>query len=290
MTEQQLIDAVRREPANEQAYAVYADWLEERGDPRAELVRLQRAMQTLSPDHVRWHECEVRLSQLRIGCDDRWLDVFEPDRPRRRKDWECSCYEPGQRILHREKQDTESPGWRRLVELIDQAADDGRTTFAPSRELSEEDCADIITLPPAVTKLTKVRDLVLYGSYLTRLPPEIGDMSSLRVFTPYTSYSLHWFPYEITRCSRLRDSTVSTRATFGNSKTNMPFATLTPTGRTSLWPSHPTRPCCICGTEYEDWGRHRGWVRRVVATDTLPLLVNACSSQCLQLARSSATS
>lgn len=40
---------------------------------------------------------------------------------------------------------------------------------------------------------------MLYGSNLVRIPPEIGAMTSLEEFTPYTSYRLHWVPYEITR-------------------------------------------------------------------------------------------
>ncbi len=44
-------------------------------------------------------------------------------------------------------------------------------------------------------------------------------VASLRVFEPYTSRRLHWFPYEITRCTSLRRSVVSTRALYGNYKT-----------------------------------------------------------------------
>src|SRR4029450_7239360 len=60
--------------------------------------------------------------------------------------------------------------------------------------------------------------LNLYGSSLVRIPPEIGEMESLKEFVPYPSYRLHWFPYEITRCTKLRNSTVSTRALYGNFK------------------------------------------------------------------------
>ena len=75
-------------------------------------------------------------------------------------------------------------------------------------------------------RLTAVKHLVLYGSNLVRIPPEIGAMSSLEEFTPYTSYRLHWFPYEITRCRKLSRSTVSTRALFGNYKLRPPFPRL----------------------------------------------------------------
>ena len=61
-------------------------------------------------------------------------------------------------------------------------------------ELTPAERADLVTLPPTIAKLTRVRHLLLYGSPLVRIPPEIGAMTSLEVFEPYTSYSLHWFP------------------------------------------------------------------------------------------------
>lgn len=61
----------------------------------------------------------------------------------------------------------------------------------------------MITVPPAMAKLTAVRHLVLYGTNLVRIPPEIGTMTSLEAFEPYTSHRLHWYPDELTRCARL---------------------------------------------------------------------------------------
>ena len=37
-------------------------------------------------------------------------------------------------------------------------------------------------------------------------------MTNLEGLDPYTSYCLHWFPYEIIRCNKLKRSRVSTRA------------------------------------------------------------------------------
>ena len=51
-------------------------------------------------------------------------------------------------------------------------------------------------------------------------------MESLEEFTPYTSYKLHWFPFEITRCIKLVESTVSTRALYGNYLHRTPFPSL----------------------------------------------------------------
>ena len=129
----------------------------------------------------------------------------------------CRCFgrtppdEKRRTYFHRERQDVTAPGWLRLLEMIEEAAADGRPLFAPLRKLSVAERREIITLPPTIAKLTAVRNLVLYGSNLVRIPPEIGAMESLEEFTPYTSRRLHWFPYEITRCRDLKDSTVSTR-------------------------------------------------------------------------------
>jgi hypothetical protein len=105
-----------------------------------------------------------------------------------------------------------------MLELIDQAAADGRELFRPLVELTPAERADLVTLPPRIANLTRVKHFVLYGSPLVRIPPEIGAMTSLTVFEPYTSYSVHWFPYELTRCKSLRQSTVSTRTRYGNYK------------------------------------------------------------------------
>lgn len=146
----------------------------------------------------------------------------------------CSCFDqrkphPRARVgFHTELQDTSAPGWQHLLELIDEAAADGREEFRPLVELSPGERRQVITLPPTIGKLTAVKHLVLYGSNLVRLPPDIGAMTSLEEFTPYTSYRMHWFPYEITRCTRLMRSTVSTRSLFGNHKLRAPFPRLAP--------------------------------------------------------------
>ncbi|MET7621919.1 leucine-rich repeat domain-containing protein [Streptomyces sp. NPDC005408] len=210
----------------------------------------------------------------------------------------CTCFDqarphPRARVgFHSEHQDTSAPGWRRLLELIDEAADDGREEFRPLVELSARERRQVITLPPSIAKLTAVKRFVLYGSNLVRIPPEIGAMTSLEEFTPYTSYRLHWFPYEITRCSKLARSTVSTRALFGNYKLRPPFPGLQPSqdavadlDLTKLdarrWGTTAIRGCSVCDRPIEQGGLHQVWISLQVATDVLPLLVNACSTACV---------
>lgn len=230
---------------------------------------------------------------------NRWGDTSDPAPERRgpRQD-ACSCFDqarphPRARVgFHSERQDTSAPGWRHLLELIDEAAADGREEFRPLTELSPEERRQIITLPPSIARLTAVRHLVLYGSNLVRIPPEIGAMTSLEEFTPYTSYRLHWFPYEITRCRKLTRSTVSTRALFGNYKMRPPFPQLQPSPDSvaDLDPGNldPRRRgattihrCSVCDRPIEQSGLHQVWISLRVATDVLPLLVSACSSACV---------
>jgi hypothetical protein len=195
--------------------------------------------------------------------------------------------------LHDERQDTSLPGWRRLHELIDEAVADGRELFRPLVDLSPSEREDLVTLPPAIARLTRVKHLVLYGSPLVRIPPEIGAMESLEVFEPYTSYSLHWFPYELTRCPNLRDSKVSTRALYGNVKYRHPFPRLQPRGALAevtnrdrldpgVWGVEQIRACSVCSGPIDPARFRQVWISLRVATDVLPLLVNACSTACVQ--------
>lgn len=94
--------------------------------------------------------------------------------------------------------------------------------------MSAPERRQVVTLPPTIAELTAVRRLLLYGTNLVRLPPEIGAMTGLRAFDPYTSHRLHWYPYELTRCPELADSTVSTRVLYGNFKFRPPFPALRP--------------------------------------------------------------
>ncbi|MFG2919665.1 leucine-rich repeat domain-containing protein [Kitasatospora sp. NPDC048298] len=197
--------------------------------------------------------------------------------------------------FHRERQDTTAPGWIRLLELVEEAAADGREVFKPLAELTAEQRRQVVTLPPTIAKLTSVKHLVLYGSNLVRIPPEIGAMKSLEEFTPYTSYRLHWFPYEITRCPNLRRSTVSTRAIYGNYKTRPPFPPLPAAATTgtqgvdfeNLDPgvrgAAAIRTCSVCDQCIKGVNLRQVWISLWASgADVLPLLVNACSTTCVE--------
>jgi hypothetical protein len=179
--------------------------------------------------------------------------------------------------FHTEPQDTSSPAWYRLLELVDETAAAGYEEFAPGRVLAPRDWMQVVTLPSTIAKLKSVKRLNLYGSNLLRLPPQIGEMSSLEEFVPYTSYRLHWFPYEIRQCTNLKSSKVSTRAVYGNYKYRPPFPRLP-----KLSPEMMPERCSICNGSFRDSQPLQRWISLQVATDVLPLLVHACSEECLE--------
>jgi hypothetical protein len=112
-------------------------------------------------------------------------------------------------------------------------------------------------------------------------------MTSLEVFDPYTSQKLNWMPYEITRCKNLTSSRVSTRNLYGNYKNRPGFPKL-PTTVEEIEAlvdmnlrSDAFVLCSVCNAQCETPLRFQYWISLNVATDVLPLLVNACSQECV---------
>jgi len=186
-------------------------------------------------------------------------------------------YEYKHSNIENDVQDKSSEAWGKLCEYVDKIADEGSEKFSPRAYLGKEFYMQIHTLPESIRKLKKVKEMSLYGSQLKRIPPEIGEMESLESFDPYTSYNLHWFPYEISYCKNLIDSRVSTRALYGNYKHRAPFPNLT---------QNPVRyegkilKCSICQKEMNDEEVNQFWISLRIGTDVLPLLVNSCSKEC----------
>ena len=203
----------------------------------------------------------------------------------------CDCFgsdENEQDVsFHTALQDTECDGWKKLTDIVEEAAEDGREDFTPLAEIDRAEWRKIITLPPSIGKLKAVKLLCLYGSHLVRIPREIGGMSNLQTFDPYTSARLHWMPYEITRCKNLVSSRVSTRSLYGNFKNRPGFPRLPTTAEeVEALADVNVRPnsfvqCSVCDARCETPLRFQYWLSFGVATDVLPLLVNACSQECV---------
>jgi hypothetical protein len=198
----------------------------------------------------------------------------------------CKCFSQksskhnGISPIHTEQQNIQCESWQKLLDIIESASQNGLEEFAPLREFTLEERADIITLPSTIVKLKTVKKLILYGSYLVRIPPEIGEMESLEEFVPYTSHLLHWFPYEITRCRKLISSRVSTRSLYGNWKYRPPFPFFNSENEDDYLEVTPHN-CSVCHADLDRSKVYRRWISLPVATDVLPLLVHACSIDCI---------
>jgi len=179
--------------------------------------------------------------------------------------------------IENDVQDRNSVAWHRLCEYVEKVASENTEEFSPYEALGFELFSQIHTLPETISKLKRVKKVWLYGSKLKRIPPEIGEMKSLEYFDPYTSYGLHWFPYEITKCKKIIDSRVSTRALYGNYKNRMKFPTLT---HNPVRYIGQTVECSVCAEEISYEETNQLWISLRVGTDILPLLVNLCSKDC----------
>ncbi|CAM4113234.1 MULTISPECIES: hypothetical protein [Flavobacterium] len=176
-------------------------------------------------------------------------------------------------------QDRTTEAWQKLCNYVEEIAANGADEFVPRLALGNELYSQIYTLPESIAKLKKVKKLDLYGSNLKRIPPEIGQMESLENFDPYTSYNLHWFPYEITKCKKLKDSRISVRALYGNFRNRMKFPKLD---------HNPVRyfgdqlKCSVCEKDLSYENTNQMWITAYVGTDAIPMLANLCSKACEQ--------
>ncbi len=74
-----FLEAIAADPGDDARRLVYADWLEERGDPRAELVRLDASVAGLAPADGPRSDLLARLRLLRRDVEQGWLAQL--DRP-----------------------------------------------------------------------------------------------------------------------------------------------------------------------------------------------------------------
>jgi uncharacterized protein (TIGR02996 family) len=73
--ERAFINAIRADPDDQAARLIYADWLEERDDPRGEYLRLEAALAALGPDDARFSALDARRLQLHGEIDFLWRVV-----------------------------------------------------------------------------------------------------------------------------------------------------------------------------------------------------------------------
>jgi uncharacterized protein (TIGR02996 family) len=75
-----FIKAILAEPDNATLRLIYADWLEERGDPRGEFLRLEAALMKLPREDTCWAGMTARLRELRGTIDRDWLVALGRER------------------------------------------------------------------------------------------------------------------------------------------------------------------------------------------------------------------
>jgi hypothetical protein len=182
---------------------------------------------------------------------------------------------PGIPNLHADAQDVGAPGWRRTLDLVRSGVAGEMKVFEPSAHVPWDEWVKVLALPGEIADLTAVEQIRLYGSHLRRLPPQIGRMAALEDLDIYTSYSLHWLPFEVLRCAKLSKSRMSTRALYGNRKTRLPFPKLSGPVEALMPPS-----CSVCDRPFGDVAPHLYWITLRVGTDIAPLLVHSCSKDC----------
>jgi uncharacterized protein (TIGR02996 family) len=100
-----FLAAIRATPGDAGLRLVYADWLEERGDPRAELIRLQEEMATLLPSGDRYASLKPRRAELRSRTEVSWLEAMD--------------YLPKHRPLFQRLPERRVERWRLVEEFID---------------------------------------------------------------------------------------------------------------------------------------------------------------------------
>jgi len=71
-------------PEDRNTWLVYADWLDDRSDPRAEFLRLAVERSLLAEDDPTRPAVETRLNELRTELDPHWMMMFD-----RARIWAC---------------------------------------------------------------------------------------------------------------------------------------------------------------------------------------------------------
>jgi uncharacterized protein (TIGR02996 family) len=74
--EASFLSAIRTAPTDAALRRVYADWLEERGDPRCELIRVEEEMRQLPVFADRYWQLKPRQKELRRAVASEWLEAM----------------------------------------------------------------------------------------------------------------------------------------------------------------------------------------------------------------------
>jgi uncharacterized protein (TIGR02996 family) len=73
--EAHFIEALRATPGDQALRLIYADWLEERGDSRADYLRLEHEVLQHLNDDVELKQLEQRLTEILPKLDAAWIEL-----------------------------------------------------------------------------------------------------------------------------------------------------------------------------------------------------------------------
>lgn len=71
----EFLTALAADPRDESTRLVYADWLEEQGDPRGTYLRIEHRMAATSPFESAYWDLKLERNELRKGLDLDWLEA-----------------------------------------------------------------------------------------------------------------------------------------------------------------------------------------------------------------------
>lgn len=72
--EADFLQAILDDPDNDGPRLIYADWLEERGDPRGEFIRVQCELARMADDSERWRQLKLREQALLGDNEHNWIE------------------------------------------------------------------------------------------------------------------------------------------------------------------------------------------------------------------------
>lgn len=100
-----FIAEILAQPDDVDRRLIYADWLEDHGDPRGELIRLREELRNRSPIDPRYWDAKERFQELRWQTNERWL---------KRLGYDCA-YRP----LFAQRPADRASTWRAIEEFIE---------------------------------------------------------------------------------------------------------------------------------------------------------------------------
>jgi uncharacterized protein (TIGR02996 family) len=78
MTDDEFLQEILAHPDDDAPRLIYADWLDERGDPRGEFIRVQCELAQLAVRNARYRKLRARERELLAQHEKAWIGSFKP--------------------------------------------------------------------------------------------------------------------------------------------------------------------------------------------------------------------